>query len=223
MSVSAKRQTVGIASKSDSASQLREAQRAYIRMALVRDPRKRSLTEIARDGGINPSTLTRFMNDKAHRHALSSLTMRRIAEVVKLPLSSDIAGPAVTGLREEAEPYIATGADPDLRRLVDILIGGRNGADPWILTSGVLEAEGYRPGDLVIVDLNALPAKEGDCVCAQVYDRSGATAETVWRVYNPPFLMAAPLVGATRLKPLMVDNDRVVIRGVITDCLRRRR
>lgn len=205
--------------KSDSASRLRNAQRQYLARARELDPEHRSLTEIARAGGMNPSTLTRFMNDAEHEGTLSALTIRRIAEVTGVPPTSEITGPAVTGMAEQAEPFIFAGDDTSM--LVRQMIAGRNAADPWVLRTRTLEMSGYLPGDVVVVDMN-LAAKDGDAVCAQVYDRNGDTAETVWRVYSAPFLVAA-MRDPVAIKPLLVDNDRVVIRGVITDSLRRRR
>lgn len=71
-----------------------------------------------------------------------------------------------------------------------------------------------------MVDLNARP-EVGDVVCAQVYDRAGK-GETVFRVFEDPFLVAATL-DTKLIRPLLIDNDRVVIRGVVVASFRERR
>jgi hypothetical protein len=54
------------------------------------------------------------------------------------------------------------------------LIGDRNGIEPWLLHTRALELEGFMPGDIVLVDLNASP-KPGDAVYATVRERIGQT------------------------------------------------
>jgi SOS-response transcriptional repressor LexA len=84
-----------------------------------------------------------------------------------------------------------------------------------------MEDAGYMPGDILIVDLNAEPER-GDCVCAQLYRWQVGTAETIFRIYEEPYLLAATRHPDLR-KPLLVDNDRVVIKGVVTEILRARK
>jgi SOS-response transcriptional repressor LexA len=89
-----------------------------------------------------------------------------------------------------------------------------------VLRSRCLEVAGYVPGDVLMVDMNAKP-EQGDVVCAQVYDRLGR-AETVFRIFEDPFLVASSLDG-TFFKPLLIDNERVVVRGVVVASFRDRR
>ncbi len=180
---------------------------------------------LARRAGLATTTLTRFLNEPGS----PMLTLRSIAKLahaagvqpIGLPeaQSSKLRG---AGMAEsEAEPYQPT-TDKGIDRAVEALVAGRNAADPWRLKTNALDALGYRAGDIVIVDLNrkSLP---GDIVCAQVYQWSAGKAETVFRVLEPPYLIAAPLDPemAERLrKPLLVDADRVIIKGVVTETLR---
>jgi hypothetical protein len=54
-------------------------------------------------------------------------------------------------------------------------------------------------------------------VCAQIY---GATdAETVFRVYQPPFLIAAAPKD-TSILPILLDARRTHITGTVTQSLR---
>jgi len=43
--------------------------------------------------------------------------------------------------------------------------------------------------------------------------------DTVFRIYEPPYLIAATTLSHYR-RPLLVDNDRVTITGVVTDLIR---
>ena len=47
-------------------------------------------------------------------------------------------------------------------------------------------------------------------------------AETVFRIFEDPFLVAATL-DRTLFKPWLIDNDRVIVRGVVIASLRERR
>lgn len=90
----------------------------------------------------------------------------------------------------------------------------------WELKSEALLHEGYRPGDILIVNLNAQP-KPGDIVLVQLYDwRNRAGTETVFRLYEPPFLIASGPVEAAR-KPRLINADDVGIKGVVEAMLRR--
>lgn len=200
----------------DTKAALRDAQRAYIRRAVELDPKRRSLTEIAREGGLNHSTLTRFMNNAAHKGTLDTLTILRVAEVTGVQPDASVAGGAVVAFREDAEPYSSSAQD-NLATAVKSLIRGRTTADAWVLRSRAVELAGYVPGDVVILDQAEQP-QNGDLVCAQVYDRRGG-AETIWRIYEAPYLTAASPDPALR-KPILVDGHMVLIRGVVTESLR---
>ncbi len=169
-------------------------------------------SEIARRAGKHHTTLTGFKN-KPERGPLNSLTLQMISEATGVPLTEAARGtPAPSGMSEEAEPYVAT-EDNAIAVAIRALIGGRPGVDPWRLRTHALEDAGYKPGDLVIVDLNAEP-KAGNAVCAQVYDWERGRAETIWRIFEPPYLIAATADRSLR-KPLLVDNQQVAIKGVV--------
>ena len=203
--------------KSESKAQLRDAQRRYLDLVLERDPRRRTLTEIAREGGLNPTTLTRFYNNPGYAGVLDALSIRRVAEVTGIAPSAGISGamPAA-GLAEDAVPYDTKG--DALEQPLKLLVGNRPAASIFVLRSHALEESGYQPGDIVILDLNATP-EAGDAVCAQIYDFARMRAQTVWRIFEPPYLIPATRDPAMR-KPILVDNDVVAIKGVITESLR---
>ena len=97
----------------------------------------------------------------------------------------------------------------------------RNGVDPWVLRSNALLSIGYLPGDVMLVDLNERP-RAHDVVCAQVYDWVRSRAQTVFRLYEPPYLLASTTDQAV-LRPLVVDDNVVVVKGVVTASIRPRR
>ena len=96
---------------------------------------------------------------------------------------------------------------------IKALIGGRKAVDSCTIRTRALECIGYVPGDIVIVELGRPPAP-GDVVCAQVYDWGRSEPETVLRIYEPPVLVSATLDEQLR-RPLVVDNVRVIIKGVV--------
>jgi transcriptional regulator with XRE-family HTH domain len=176
---------------------------------------------LARHAGLATTTLTRFLNDR-DAPMLSLRSIAKIAHVSGMqPAGLPVSTGQPRGLAEaEAEPYAAS--DDRIDRAVAALINGRNATDPWMLKTRAIEARGYLPGDIVIVDLNRKPEKN-DIVCAQVYQWNAGKAETIWRLFDPPYLIAAcfdPALAEQLQRPLLVDNDRVLIKGVVTSCLR---
>jgi hypothetical protein len=189
--------------------------REYVRL-VVRSSGM-SATRLAKELDIAPSTFTRLL--KAPNDSTATLharTLRKLQDYSGIPpLFGDDATvpPGIRGLREDAVPFDAKGADPALSAALKALIGGRKAADPWTIRTRALERIGFLPGDIVIVDLGRKP-ESGDAVCAQVYDWRRGTAETVMRLYEPPYLVAASLDEGLR-RPLVVDDEQVIIKGVV--------
>jgi transcriptional regulator with XRE-family HTH domain len=183
-------------------------------------------TRIARESGLTPTTILRFDNrDPKYPNALSAQTISQIAQGTGVAATAELLGEHAVSppmqLREgEAAPYRAEASDP-LESAIKAMTNGRNGLDPWVLRSAALVEAGYLPGDVLMVDLNLEP-RPGDVVCAQLYRWAEKKAETVFRLFEAPsFLLAASRDPALR-KPVMVDDDNTVIKGVVTCMLRRR-
>jgi SOS-response transcriptional repressor LexA len=100
------------------------------------------------------------------------------------------------------------------------LAQGHGNLDPWTLKSRALESAGYLPGDILLVALGETPVA-GDIVCAQIYDWNAGKAQTVFRLFQPPYLIAAT-TEASLLRPHVVDDEKVVIKGVVMNSLRGR-
>lgn len=174
-------------------------------------------TRLATEIGVAPSTLTRLLNEpdggKATLRATTIAKLERYsglaAPTLELP---DGARPA-PGVREDAIPFEPQGADAAVAAAIKAIVGTRKNIDAWTIRSRALECAGYMPGDTVLVDLSTLP-RAGEPACAQVYDWRGGSAETVMRIYEPPYLVAATYDGNLR-KPLLVDDERVIVKGLI--------
>jgi transcriptional regulator with XRE-family HTH domain len=182
-------------------------------------------TELAQRAGLDPSTLSRFLNGGREGHALRQGTIRKIELVSGLALSSGeaiglvMAAPAQGFSESEAAPVEVPAHSP-LKAIIDALGQGRKNIDPWTMQSRALEGAGYRPGDILLVALDETPAM-GDVVCAQIYDWTKGRAETVFRIFQPPYLIAA--TGDQQLmRPHLVDEGAVTIKGVVLHSLRGR-
>ena len=181
-----------------------------------------SPTALAKKAGLAQSTLTRFLNaEDAPLLGLRSIT--KIAAVSKVPAPGfqTANGEDATNFQEaEASPFLMDEQSQHERvaAAVEAIIGGRQAADPWVMKSDALKFAGYLPGDILIVDLARMP-RAGEVACAQVYQWDKGQAGTVFRIYEPPFLVAASDDPAMR-KPLLVDNNHVVLKGTVTESLR---
>ena len=149
--------------------ELREAQKRWLDQ--VRSISGVTLTEIARRANMNPSSLTQFYNKEHRAGTLETLSLRRISDAMGVPVSSDAlgeAGPLNSGFREiEAEPYQIDLRSP-VSAAVDAMIDDRDHVHPWTLRSNALDMAGYRPGDILIVDLNGKPSA-GDIVYSNLF------------------------------------------------------
>lgn len=189
-----------------------------------------TLTDLARRAGIHQTTLTRWWNDDLEKATLSTRTVSQIETATAVPLGGAVdptrmAGPSAFGDGEKLPP--TEFLRDDIEAAVRGMIAGRNNMFPWRVKTRALEAVGFLPGDILVVDQNAVP-EAGDAVCAQVYDFPAGRpeglprrAETVLRLYEPPHLVAATAQPGLR-RPYYVDNRTVAIVGVVVGMFRPR-
>lgn len=167
-------------------------------------------TELARRAELNPSTLTRFLQPGGREgHELSARTIRKIKDALRLP---DQPALQPGGGLSEPEARLLPNAEQlpiEIQIAAKALTAGRNGVDLWHVRSSGLENIRLSRGDIAIVDLNADP-RPRDRVCAQVYDHQLGTASTVFRLWEPPYLLS----GGTG-RPEVPDGRNVVIVGVV--------
>ncbi len=216
--------------KTDAKKALQEKHRAWIK-ELQRSTGLK-LTPLATNAGLGETTLTRLFKDDYH-NTLSNLVIQALCDFYKVPgpdeyfskrhRSSLGFGTDERSFAnfEEGELIDPSNSAAELEALWKILKAGRTSVEPWRLKARALEMAGYLPGDLLVVDTNgiAATARAGDVVCAKVMQRRDGSAETVFRLFDPPFLVAAALEAAA-FKPLLVDNDRVMIKGVVVGSAR---
>ncbi len=193
----------------------RDEQRAWLRAVL--ETTGLSPTALAAKARLAQPTITTFLNKAGVAHALSARTVAAIEAATGMRYGPN---PRPAGFRDsEAAPLDPGGMGADLD-FVATATAGQPGVDPWALRSRALETAGYLAGDVLIVDLNAKP-RAGDIVCAQIYDWARSRAETIFRIWEPPYLVAATLDPAFRTV-FVVDDHNVVIKGVVMASIRGR-
>lgn len=176
-------------------------------------------TPFATKAGLSPSTILRNLDGKG------SLDRRSIDKIVAV---YRIAGPSIYG---EAPPIAPGFSEAELASYTSevptwwkLELSPRQGL--WEVRTRALELAGVLPGDVILVDSNVAPRtpQEGetrDIVVAQVL--AAGSAETVIRIYDPPYLLTETADPTARRKPLLVDNDRVSIWGVQVKLFRERK
>jgi len=180
----------------------------------------KKLTALAREIKVSPSTLTRPVSEGDDgTSTLHANTIAKIVAATGVAAPTDITGPPPRGLAhgfsEDAVPFTITPGDP-VAAAVRALVGAANAIAPFRLRSGALDMAGFLPGDIVLVDLNASP-RAGDAVCAQVYDWPRMKAETIMRIYRPvpPVTLLVARSSDQSFAPLVVDGERVIVKGVL--------
>jgi transcriptional regulator with XRE-family HTH domain len=194
-----------------------EDQHAFIELVLSKTGW--SQTDLAHRAGLDPSTLSRFLTKGREGHAMRPSTIHRISNAAGIPFG-DEGLPHIEGMAEsEADPYVYETANHQAAA-IRALCANRENVDAWTLNSRAIEGAGYRPGDILLVGLGETPLA-GDVVCAQVYDWAKGRAETIFRIYQPPALVAATSE-ANLLKPYLISDTSVAIKGIVLHVLRSR-
>lgn len=173
-------------------------------------------TELARQANLNPSTLTRFLQPNGRDgHMLSARTVQKIRDVTQHMLRDRRAGPGLAGFAEDPPRLVDNIAElpAELARAIAAMRAAGNAIDAWEIRSDALSGLRIHRGDVLMVDMNAT-AQAGDIVCVQKYDWNRQTAETVFRLFEPPYLLTGQITGPAR-RPDVADNQTTVIRGVV--------
>lgn len=183
----------------------------------------KSLTAVAKEINISPSTLTRPLKEGDDgTSTLHANTIQKVVDRFGIAPPADVTAAPLSGRRElqgfgeEAQPYQSRSGDP-VEAALRALGAGRTVA-PWTLGTRALEFAGYMPGDVVLVDLANASPQPGDAVCAQVYDWQNNRTETIMRVFERASgvnLLVAKTADMTIRQPHVVDGEKVVIKGVL--------
>lgn len=207
--------------RTDAKKGVQARQRAWLGQVLEAVQLKPS--QMAIGAGVSDTTITRLLNNPGYSGTLTHETIERIKNTYKVPGPEEYASNRRSNLigLSEATRFDMRQERGELAAIVSAILAGRDHVDAWRLKTMALESAGYLPGDIVFVE--QLPdhahARPQDAVCAQVVDYQHGAAETVWRIYDPPYLVGAAL-DRTAYKPLPVDGERVKIAGVIRESFR---
>jgi transcriptional regulator with XRE-family HTH domain len=194
-----------------------EDQHAFIDLVLAKTGW--SQTDLAHRAGLDPSTLSRFLNKGRDGHALRPSSIQRVSNAAGIPYG-DLMPRQPEGLNEsEADPYVYETPNSQAAAIRALCVNREN-VDAWTLNSRAIEGAGYKPGDILLVGLGETPLA-GDVVCAQVYDWAKGRAETIFRIYQPPALVASTS-DASLLRPYLISDTSVAIKGIVLHVLRSR-
>lgn len=168
-------------------------------------------TPFAKEVGLAPSTLLRAL-DPNNPTELERRTIAKIAAKLNVP------GPFA------ALPATAEAAEPDLLEPAGgapVFAGQPLNPNQYVRTinTRALELEGYMPGDRILFDMS-VAARPADVVHANIYSQAGA--DTILRLYDPPYLVTRAGDRGLMQKPLPVDHQRVRIMAVACALLRLR-
>lgn len=180
------------------------------------DAKRLSPRALALAAKVSPSTIYRAL-DMDSEFTPTTKTVEKIAARLGVPTP-------------EANSNVSTStafrgfAEGELSEIVDQKHEGNstgNDQSWWVLNNDLLELSGLLPGDKIVVDMSIEPVP-GDIVCAQIYNFKRGTAETVLRIYEPPYLMTHSLKRLDDVKPLLIDNERVAVMGTMIKMTRER-
>jgi transcriptional regulator with XRE-family HTH domain len=194
-----------------------DGQRDYLRRVMAQTGWTQ--TQLAQRAGLDPSTLSRFLTGGREGHALRASTIAKIASASGVSVDGKTEPPPAGFAEAEAAPLDVAG-NPALQRVIASLAAPGRAIDPWTLNSRALENAGYRPGDTLLVALDD-PPRVGDVVCAQIYDWTKGGAQTVFRLFQPPYLVAATSDPGL-MRPYATSDANVAIKGVVVVSLRGR-
>jgi hypothetical protein len=192
-------------------------------LAEVLERTKLKPSQLAVGAGVSSSTLTRLLNSDDYSGTLAPETIERIKDTYRVPGPEELAGggkSVLIGLSEAAR-FDPKREPADLSTIITAVINGRSDTEAWRLKTMALEGVGYLPGDIVFVRIlaNGESPRSQDAVCAKIIDHQHGSEETVWRIFDPPFLVGAANE-RTAYKPVLVDGERVRIFGVVEQSFR---
>lgn len=184
--------------------------RAWLRAILKKNGM--SPTALAKAAGISHTTITRALDPKEDEPNFRVDTIVKLTKLGGIPAPAELAAAAGHGFAEQ-----------DAVQLAGIPEAGRKltpAQSQWTVKTSELAAVGLMPGDRFIID-DTLTPRDYDVVMANVYDLQSGGAKTVLRVYHDHFLVTPNYLTERRPK-LFVDNNSVVIKGVLVESWRRR-
>lgn len=123
------------------------------------------------------------------------------------------SGATAHGMSDDAEPYVAP--DNPAESPITIRRAARDTIEQFRIKTHALDALGYKPGDIVFVDIGQASVdglEPGRCVVVQHY--SDIAAATKLRQFIAPALLITNSRRHNEV-PLNIETDDVAIKGVI--------
>lgn len=163
---------------------------------------------MAREIGVSDSTITRHYNG-------DTKSLPHMSTIQKLVTRYHVSPPSGMGL-DDTQGF----AEPELTPLpLDDATPAEAPLSPdqhrWQVGRAMAGLSGYRPGDVILMDMAVKP-QDGDDVVAQIEDMRGAAA-TVLRRYHRGWIL-----GGADTEPEFVDAKRVRISGTVVKMWRNR-
>lgn len=188
--------------------EIRASQVAWLHTLIKATGQSRSA--LATNSGLASNMLTRFLSP-AYSSLLTSATIEQLKVYTGLP------GPEGTNNRPlcvgEVRELDADDLPEILRAAVEAVLAKSPNVTVWMIETRAIEAAGWLPGDVVIVDPLQAP-KRGEPVFAQAINPRTGAEDIIVRLYEPPFLVPASYDPALR-KPTIDDNQHVRICGAV--------
>lgn len=175
-----------------------------------------SRRQLAVRAGISPTTIYRAMETDG-QFVMSTSKLAQVAQAFGSEMPSGLTmepGQPPQGFGEDTvAPY--EGEPPDNLPAIG------NHQELMTVAGLALDLAGYRPGDVVVVDMSVEP-EPGDVVCAMVYSFERGSVEKQLRVYYPPYLVTRSSDARVDGRPLYVDGERVALCGTVVRMIRER-
>ena len=190
--------------------------RAWLRWAMKLTGMRPS--PFAKEAGLSPSTVLRAIDEE------NPISMER-RSIDKIVERFEIPGPdtyLTQGSYARSTTIRAAFVDVELEKYTAETPNLTSTQGRWEIRTRALELAGYLPGDTVIADSGEAP-RANDVVIARHLHTGKPGADTVLRIYDPPYLLTATLDDNAKRKPLLVDNVNVSIWGVVVKSWRERR
>jgi hypothetical protein len=185
-------------------------------------------TPLAKAAGLAPSTLLRALDPK-HPGSLETRSIEKIVNTFhvnppemfssntrddKAVSVAGMTGHITSRRREKEVSEVARDSIPELGAAKDQFV--------YTVHTDAISAFGYLPGDIILVDTR-VTGRTGDAVLGQMASPFGGVSELVLRLYDPPYLISGARAMSLYHKPLLIDNERVLVLGVVTKTMRLRK
>lgn len=191
-----------------------------IRLAFEADPSK-TRSELARRLGVANSAISELQKG---RRQLKAHEVPIVEEYLGISVLGEGVPSGRKGVREHGSMAMGDGVlvpRSELPSEVEQFFARQFRAKPleiWQISTDLIAGAGYLPGDYVAVDTSIL-CRPRDIVLAERRESVGTDPHFLFRAYVPPFLLAAT-PGTMPESPLIVDDNQIIIRGVVVASVR---